>query len=177
MNTTEKLLLLAGGFLFFGGGAGGSGFPLSPLPEGLNKYHLKIREAQLKYLDLFKRYAGKKGVYQNVPLQMALAVGHGEGSGNPLAKSSAGARGLMQLMPDTARKMGLKVNKKIDERLDPEKNIMGGVKLLSILFKKYRNWDKVLAAYNSGSPNVESRQKYIQYIRSFLPLYDSFKGL
>ncbi len=172
-----KALLAGLALLFLAGGGGGSGFPLAPLPPGLKKYHLKIRQRQLKYLDLFKRYAGKGGRYKNVPLQMALAVGHGEGSGNPKALSSAGALGLMQLMPRTARGLGLRVDKTLDERLDPEKSIMGGVKLLSQLFSKYQNWDKVLAVYNSGSPNTEKRAKYISYIRSFLPLYESFRGL
>lgn len=163
--------------------------PLPPLPEGLKKYHLDLRKRQLNYYDIFRRAAK---LYK-LPLQMVLAVGHGEGSGNPFAKSSAGALGLMQLMPNTARGLGLcvplqpgedpkKVRKSakrcsgaiVDERLDPELNVFGGCKLLRELLNAQKSWDRVLAAYNSGNPDPSKRQEYIQYIRSFLPLYEGF---
>jgi len=163
--------------------------PLPPLPEGLKKYHLDIRARQLKFYDLFQRAAK---LYK-LPLQMVLAIGHGEGSGNPSAKSSAGALGLMQLMPNTARGLGLcvplqpgedpkKVRKSAkrcagaayDERLDPALNIFAGCKLLRELLSAHKSWDRVLAAYNSGNADPELRQGYIKYIRRFLPLYQGF---
>lgn len=167
------LYILGGLFLFGGAASRGTGRPakLAPLPPGLKKYHLKIRERQLKYLPFFEE-ATKK--YKSVPLPLALAVGHGEGSGNPLALSHAGALGLMQLMPATARGLGLTVNETIDQRKDPRLNVLAGVKLLAQLFKKQKRWDRVLAAYNSGNPDPEKRQSYIKYIRSFLPLYEGF---
>lgn len=170
----KKLFLLLAGLAFFGGSSGGTRRPavLAPLPKGLKKYHLDIRARQLKYINLFE---DATAAYPLVPLQMALAVGHGEGSGKPDAISSAGAVGLMQLMPATARWLGLKVNKEVDQRYTPHLNVLGGVKLLSILYKKYKDWDKVLAAYNSGSPNTAKRAAYINYIRSFLPLYAGFR--
>lgn len=167
--------VLGGLVLLSGGGAGSSSrrpAVLAPLPPGLKKYHLKIREAQLKYLPFFEEATAK---YKTVPLQLALAVGHGEGSGNPNAKSYAGAVGLMQLMPRTARGLGLRVDAGVDQRYDPRLNIIGGVKLLAQLYAKQKDWDRVLAAYNSGNPDPSKRQKYIKYIRSFLPLYKGFR--
>ena len=68
---------------------------------------------------------------------------------NPSARSSAGAVGLMQLMPGTAKRYGVK------NRLDPEQNIQGGVRYLrdlQILFGD--NLQLVLAAYNAGEQAV-----------------------
>lgn len=174
---THALWWILGGLVLFGGGSSGGSSgripaTLAPLPAGLKKYHLGIRKKQLKYINHFLEATA---TYKNVPLALALAVGHGEGSGNPDALSSAGALGLMQLMPDTARWLGLTVDGSIDQRRDPRLNVLGGVKLLSRLYKKRGNWDQVLAEYNSGSPNVAKRQGYIHYIKSFLPLYQGFK--
>ena len=68
---------------------------------------------------------------------------------NPAARSSAGAVGLMQLMPGTAKRYGVK------NRLDPEQNIQGGVRYLrdlQVLFDD--NLQLVLAAYNAGEHAV-----------------------
>ena len=69
---------------------------------------------------------------------------------NPLAVSPAGARGLMQLMPGTARSNGVR------NIYDPEQNIEGGVKYLRLLLDHHgKNVPRVVAAYNAGSVIVE----------------------
>src|SRR5690606_27722866 len=78
------------------------------------------------------------------------AIIHAESAFNPLAVSSAGAQGLMQLMPATARRFG------VADSFDPAANIRGGVQYLAWLLQRY-NGDLTLAAagYNAGEGAVD----------------------
>lgn len=94
---------------------------------------------------IFERAAAK----YNISIDLLKAVAKAESNFNPNAVSKAGAQGVMQLMPATAKELGV-VNS-----FDPEQNIMGGAKYLSGLLKKYDGDVKLsLAAYNAGSGNV-----------------------
>ena len=75
------------------------------------------------------------------------------------AKSWAGAVGPWQFMPATARLMGLKVNRKVDERRDINKSTVAASKYLNTLYKIYGDWLLVIAAYNCGSGTVNSAIK------------------
>ncbi|MFM1848077.1 MAG: hypothetical protein RL417_1551 [Pseudomonadota bacterium] len=85
-----------------------------------------------------------------VPIPLVKAVMHVESAFNAAAISRKGAMGLMQLMPETARDMGVK------SPLDPTENIRGGVKYLAFLLSRYGG-DKVksIAAYNAGPGAVD----------------------
>jgi membrane-bound lytic murein transglycosylase D len=72
-----------------------------------------------------------------------------ESSFNPKAKSPVGAAGLFQLMPDTARSLGLSLFPR-DERLVPEKNARAAARYLRYLFERFKDWPLALAAYNCG---------------------------
>ena len=106
-----------------------------------------------------------------VPLNLLKAIGKAESNFNPQAVSGAGAQGVMQLMPATARSLG------VEDSFDARSNIMGGAKYIAGLLERYQG-DTVLAlsAYNAGSGNVEKyggvppfaeTQNYIQKVLSY----------
>ncbi len=105
---------------------------------------------------------------------LVRAVMRCESGGNPDAVSSAGAIGLMQLMPATARGLGVDPN-------DPLKNLEGGIKYLAQLADKYDgDYVKTLAAYNAGSGRVDSYDgvppfpETQRYVKNVLALYKKY---
>jgi soluble lytic murein transglycosylase-like protein len=85
----------------------------------------------------------------DVPADLVGAVIEAESSRNPRAVSRRGARGLMQLMPKTAKRLG------VDDPFDPRANIEAGVKHLRAMIDIFGNdLPRVLAAYNAGEVAV-----------------------
>lgn len=85
----------------------------------------------------------------NVPKDLIKAIAKAESDFRPDATSKAGAQGIMQLMPATARELG------VTDSYDPYQNIMGGTKYISQMLAKYNgDISLALAAYNAGSNNV-----------------------
>ncbi len=100
----------------------------------------------IPYSDLITAAAKK----YDVSPSLVAAVIKAESGFEPKAQSKAGAKGLMQLMDDTARRLG------VTSSFDPTQNIEGGTKYLSSLLKKFNgNTTLALAAYNAGSGAVE----------------------
>ncbi|WP_116127867.1 lytic transglycosylase domain-containing protein [Lewinella sp. IMCC34183] len=90
------------------------------------------------------------------------------------AVSPVGAAGLWQLMPETARELGLIVTDELDERLDPSLGCAAGLDYLRIQHERYGDWALALAAYNSGPGNVNrairrSGSRNYWKLRRFLP--------
>ena len=85
---------------------------------------------------------------QAVSPELIRAVVQAESGGRPDARSKAGAVGLMQLMPGTARELGVNPN-------NPRENIRGGVQYLNQMAGKFGDLDLALAAYNAGPGAVK----------------------
>lgn len=107
----------------------------------------------------------------DIEVELLLALVNRESTFNPKAISPTGAVGLLQLIPLTARGLGLKVpsyqnvrkptpNPSVDERFHPLKNLEAGVKYLHQMFERYDgDRDLALAAYNVGPGNVRKKGK------------------
>jgi len=119
-------------------------------------------------LGRIKSLAREYAMRSRLPVDLVDAVIKTESSYNPRAVSNKGAKGLMQLMPETLRAM------RVSDPFSPEENISAGVGLLKTLLEKY-NWDykKALAAYNAGEgavdksggiPPIRETQEYVRRV-------------
>ena len=97
-----------------------------------------------EYLPLARDMARRYGV----PEDLFLRLVQQESGWNPQAVSHKGAVGLAQLMPDTARKLG------VDPKV-PRQNLEGGARYLRRQFDRFGSWPLALAAYNAGPEAVE----------------------
>ena len=98
-----------------------------------------------QFKDLIESAARRYGVDP----ALVTAVMQAESNFTPTAVSSAGAKGLMQLMDTTAEALG------VTNPFDPTQNVEGGVRFLRSLLDRYGNVELALAAYNAGPAAVE----------------------
>jgi len=97
----------------------------------------------------------RAGAQRNIDVDLLAAVIHAESGGNARAVSRTGAQGLMQLMPSTARDLG------VEDAFRPDQNINGGTAYLEYLLNRFdpkddrHGLDLALAAYNAGPAAVE----------------------
>ena len=115
-----------------------------------------------EYLDAAKVAARN----HDVPEDLFLRLVQQESGWNPVATSNKGARGLAQLMPETAARLGVNID-------DPLQNLDGGARYLRQMYDKFGTWRLALAAYNAGPQAVEAHdgippypetQSYVQAI-------------
>lgn len=103
----------------------------------------------------FQRACAKFRINPKIALaQIKIETG---GQFNPDAVGDAGEIGLMQLMPNAAREVGLTVTTQKDDRMDPVKNIVGGLKYLQSMKTRYgaTSLEEQLAAYNAGASRLK----------------------
>ncbi len=111
-----------------------------------------LQERANKFFPLIESIMEKYGIpddFRYVPLT--------ESALRPKAVSRAGAGGYWQLMPGTARALGLRVNSRVDERFNAKKSTEAACKYLRELYEQFGSWSLVAAAYNAG-PNYVQRQ-------------------
>lgn len=122
----------------------------------------------------------RNAVDHNLDPALLRAVVHVESAFNPRARSRKGAMGLMQLMPDTAKRFG------VANAYHPEQNVSGGSRYLKFLLERYRGNERLaVAAYNAGEgavdsygtiPPYEETQTYVTRVLAMRELYGREKG-
>lgn len=112
----------------------------------------------------------------DVDADLIRSVIQAESNFNPSATSPAGAMGLMQLMPETAKELG------VNNAYDPRENVMGGVRYLKMLLERYDGQvDMALAAYNWGMGNLEKNPdrlppETLSYVEKVNSYFKSMQG-
>lgn len=138
---------------------------LSQGPEGKAVATPRMQHMQ-ELADAWGTELLKATVGTEVSPALALAVMAAESAGKPDAVSHAGAQGLMQLIPDTAKRFG------VADPLDPVQNIKGGVAYLDWLMRRFdRDPIMVIAAYNAGEGAVDANRGVPPYAetRDYVP--------
>ncbi|WP_419961416.1 lytic transglycosylase domain-containing protein [Psychrobacillus sp. BM2] len=148
------------------------------VPSNLNSGQNSLAEVISSYSSAFtnngtnfEEIIKKAATTYNVPEKLISSIIKQESNFNPSATSSAGASGLMQLMPGTAKYLG------VTNSLDPEQNIMGGAKYISQMLSQFDgNIETALAAYNAGPgavkkydgiPPYKETQNYVQKVMNY----------
>ncbi|MDS4041187.1 MAG: lytic transglycosylase domain-containing protein [Candidatus Competibacter sp.] len=121
-----------------------------------------LRERFKRGLEISGRYdAAFRGVFREAGLPEDLAyLPHVESSFQNHAASSAGAVGMWQFMPDTARRL-MMLNAAVDERRDPVASAQGAARYLGNAYGRLGNWPMALTSYNHGVGGMlRARQEY-----------------
>ncbi len=142
-------------------------------------YRIYIREGTLLPADdlsgRYDMYISEAARKYGVSFSLIKAVIKVESNFDPYAVSRSGACGLMQIMPETAKALG------IIDSFDPRENILGGVRYLKELLARFQgNLSLALAAYNAGPgkvqslkrmPPIEETRSFVRRVMQYLNLY------
>ena len=110
----------------------------------------------------------------DLPLAMLVAVGQVESNLTADARSSADARGLLQVLPSTAAELKLNVDR-------PESNVLAGARYLRLLLERFHSPDLALAAYNAGPTAVDTyggapTDAVVTYVTNVTNLWRQLRG-
>ena len=120
------------------------------------------------YFPIYEKYLKKYGLPDELKYLSLIESGL-----NPKVISRAGAGGLWQFMPKTARiDFGLKIDEYIDERFDPEKATEAACRYMRQLYNIFGDWHLVLAAYNTGPGNVRRAIRRCNGGQTFWAIYN-----
>lgn len=147
------------------------------LEQTINRYLQNRRQTLEKLMRLSSYYfpmIEEVLISEQIPLELKY-LPIIESAFNPKAKSPAGATGLWQFMYTTGKRFDLELNNYVDERFDPIQSTKAAAKYLKKLYEIFRDWELVLAAYNSGPGNVTKAMRRAKNktnywnIRPYLP--------
>ena len=124
-----------------------------------------MRESE-HFFPIFEEALGR----HNLPYELKY-VAVIESALKPTARSHAGAAGLWQFMPATAKRYGLEVNSLVDERYDVYKSTEAACLFLQALYNIFGDWNLAIAAYNCGPRNVIKAIQYAGGKRDFWSIY------
>jgi len=151
--------------------------PRRPLNERLNERLRRQSETgrtQVVSVNELRGTISRAAKNHNIDEKLIHAVIQVESGWRPNAVSPKGATGLMQLMPSTAKMLGVR------DSFDPEQNINGGTRYLAQLANKYKgNMELALAAYNAGPSRVDADgdtpEETTRYVRNVMALYNRYR--
>ena len=134
----------------------GAGFIIDSICDGIDR-----KTHPLKYTEYFEKYSEQ----YSVPKEIVYATIKTESGFKSNAVSSAGAVGLMQLMPETFLWLCEKNREELEAGMlyDPETNIRYGTYYISYLYTQFGLWETVYAAYNCGPGRVKEWQENEKY--------------
>lgn len=124
---------------------------------GLAAQFFADRLDRARYPQKYTEFVEKYSAEYRVPLNICYAVIRTESRFDSTAVSSAGAIGLMQIMPSTFADLSARTGDNYETGMlyDPETNIRYGIYYLSMLYDRYGVWDTAIAAYNCGLGRVD----------------------
>ncbi len=118
-------------------------------------------EQNLKDAGPYLHYVINRLEERNLPLELALLPVI-ESNYNPAARSHLNAMGLWQLVPSTAKSLGLTINQWTDERKDIQKSTEAALDYLEKMYSSIGNWPLTVAAYNAGPSRIRARVKKVK---------------
>ncbi|MFH0727918.1 MAG: transglycosylase SLT domain-containing protein [Pseudomonadota bacterium] len=143
-----------------------------------DKYCLADVVSHAQYHDMIRTVSRETGLEAKV----IMAVIKQESNWDPLAVSSSGALGLMQVMPESAEEVGIPGS----NLFDPYLNTLAGSRYLIKMYEQFSNWGEALAAYYMGPGRFEKKElkkehwrnlsRYLRAIRGHMKNYERFQA-